>query len=97
MWIKIALIGLVIRVAAILYFSRNDNYYDGVFETIVDVDYKVYLDAAAYPSPYQRHTYRYSPLLAWMMSPSNYLHQCFGKIVIALFDVAAMVFMYKIF
>ena len=52
MWIKIALIGFVIRVAAILYFSRNDNYYDGVFDTIVDVDYKVYLDAAAYPSPY---------------------------------------------
>jgi phosphatidylinositol glycan class M len=32
-----------------------------------DIDYKVYTDAAHYDSPYQRHTYRYSPILAYMM------------------------------
>lgn len=32
-----------------------------------DIDYKVYTDAAYYDSPYERHTYRYTPLLAYMM------------------------------
>lgn len=45
MWWRIALLGLVIRLIAIYFVSRNDNYYDGIFKTIVDVDYKVYLDA----------------------------------------------------
>lgn len=51
-WLKIALIGLAIRLLAIFYFSQGDNYQDGVFKIIVDVDYKVYLDASLYPSPY---------------------------------------------
>ena len=97
MWLRIAFLGLTLRIAAILYFSRNDNYYDGIFQTIVDVDYKVFLDASNYPSPYDRHTYRYSPLLALLMSPSYYTHQCFGKIVIALFDAASIIFLYKLF
>ena len=97
MWLKIALIGFTLRVAAILYFSQHDNYYDGIFKTIVDVDYKVFLDASSYPSPYDRHTYRYSPLLALFMSPSYYTHQCFGKILIAIFDAASIIFLYKIF
>lgn len=52
MWIKIAILTLIIRLAAIYFVSRNDNYYEGVFKTIVDIDYKVYLDAASYDSPY---------------------------------------------
>ena len=52
MWWKIALLGLILRIAAIFFFSRNDNYQDGVFDIIVDIDYKVFLDASLYSSPY---------------------------------------------
>jgi GPI mannosyltransferase 1 subunit M len=97
MWWKIALLGLALRLTAIYYFSRSDNYYEGLFKNIVDVDYKVYLDASLYDSPYQRHTYRYSPLLAWMVAPSYDTHQLFGKALIALFDALSIVFIYKIF
>jgi len=72
--ILVAFVGLVIRLLFISYFSSGDHYYNGVFTNIVDVDYKVYLDASLYPSPYQRHTYRYSPILSYLMAPSYQYH-----------------------
>lgn len=38
-----------------------------------DIDYKVYTDAAFYESPYDRHTYRYSPILAYLMIFNNHI------------------------
>jgi phosphatidylinositol glycan class M len=55
-----------------------------------DIDYKVYTDAAYYESPYHRHTYRYSPLLAYLMR-FNHICQFSGKIAFVLFDVLAMI------
>ena len=97
MWLKISVIGFLLKTIIIILVSQNDNYYDGVFKWIVDIDYKVYLDATLYPSPYDCHTYRYSPLLALLVSPTYKIHQLFGKIVIALFDSIAAIFIYKIF
>ena len=48
----IAVVGLLVRLVPILYFSSGDHYYNGIFSNIVDVDYKVYLDASLYDSPY---------------------------------------------
>lgn len=74
----------------------DNNILEGKFNQLTDLDYKVYLDASLYESPYQRHTYRYSPLLALIMSPSYTIHQNFGKYLLAVFDLIACFFIFKI-
>lgn len=66
-----------------------------------DIDYMVFTDAARYvakgESPYARDTYRYTPLLAWMLAPTAWegpgpwstLTFAFGKALFALSDILA--------
>lgn len=81
-------IGSVIRLMLILYGDYHDNTYDVPY---TDVDYKVFTDAARHvfrgDSPYKRHTYRYSPIIAYLMIPNIILGKNIGKILFSASDI----------
>lgn len=67
-----------------------------------DIDYFVFTDAARFvsqgASPYKRDTYRYTPLLAWLIYPTTWSRLWFhsGKLLFALGDMFAGWFIYQI-
>jgi phosphatidylinositol glycan class M len=68
-----------------------------------DIDYFVFTDAARFisrgQSPYARDTYRYTPLLAWMIYPTTWPGTFWfssGKVLFAVGDVIAGWMMYRI-
>uniref|UniRef100_A0A1L8E1A0 GPI alpha-1,4-mannosyltransferase I, catalytic subunit n=1 Tax=Nyssomyia neivai TaxID=330878 RepID=A0A1L8E1A0_9DIPT len=82
-------LNFILRIILILYGDFMDKYSQVPF---TDIDYKVITDCARYVledgSPYRRHTYRYSPLLAYLVLPNHLVHRNCGKIIFVTFDLA---------
>ncbi|XP_017884344.1 GPI mannosyltransferase 1 [Ceratina calcarata] len=82
----------------LVYYS---NFHDKTFNVpYTDVDYKVFTDAARHmvkgSSPFDRDTYRYSPLLALLLTPNIFLNENCGKILFSLIDILVAVLIKKI-
>jgi len=83
-------ISLLFRAALLLWGEYQDANSPLKY---TDIDYLVFTDASRYvfhnQSPYLRDTYRYTPLLAWLLYPTALGGRwfCFGKAVFAVGDV----------
>lgn len=82
------ILGLCIRLALIAYGEVHDRL--SVVQ-YTDIDYRVFTDAARHmlsgSSPYDRHTYRYTPLLAAILTPNLFLHPAWGKFLFSVVDI----------
>lgn len=90
--IRVFSAAILFRVILLVYGHYQDQYSALKY---TDIDYYVFTDAARYvardASPYERDTYRYTPLLAWLLVPTarGGLWFDFGKVLFAASDVLA--------
>ncbi|KAI6782295.1 uncharacterized protein J7T54_008381 [Emericellopsis cladophorae] len=81
------LLGVLLRVVLLFYGMYQDAHSALKY---TDIDYLVFTDAARLPSPYDRATYRYTPLLAWLLYPTTLPgFFSFGKTLFAVADIVA--------
>lgn len=75
LWISAA-----VRLLLLLWGEAQDRLLSVKY---TDIDYVVFTDAARFVaqggSPFDRSTYRYSPLLAYLLLPNIWLHGAWGK------------------
>lgn len=80
----VMLVAGLLRAGLIVYGEWQDTQMEVPY---TDIDYTVFSDAARLmvegKSPFERHTYRYSPLLALVLVPNTLLHRCWGKLLFA--------------
>ena len=90
---------LLVRLVMVAVGEYIDSVSDGFKYT--DTDYNVFSDAATYvyngESPYKRHTYRYTPLAAYICLVNNYIHPVCGKLVFCLCDILMGLILWRIF
>lgn len=86
------LTAILLRVGLFFYGLWQDAYSPVKY---TDIDYIVFTDASRFIahgySPYDRETYRYTPLLAWLLLPTTWSSTwfSFGKSIFAVGDIIA--------
>ncbi|KAF4553114.1 GPI mannosyltransferase-like protein 1 [Elsinoe fawcettii] len=91
-------LSLLLRVSLLAWGRYQDTHSPLKY---TDIDYLVFTDASRYiargQSPYQRDTYRYTPLLAWLLYPTVWSGWFdFGKALFAIGDLVAGALIYDI-
>ncbi|KAL2939718.1 GPI mannosyltransferase 1 [Bienertia sinuspersici] len=85
---SVLIFSTILRVLLILYGDWQDTHMEVRY---TDVDYIVFSDAATLvasgESPFKRTTYRYSPLLAFLLVPNAVFHRSWGKFVFSAADL----------
>ncbi|KAI9836707.1 MAG: GPI mannosyltransferase 1 [Sclerophora amabilis] len=86
-------LAILLRLVLLLYGRFQDAHSPMKY---TDIDYFVFTDAARFTaqgrSPYERDTYRYTPLLVWLLLPTTWRNASFfsfGKVLFASADILA--------
>ncbi|KAH8308943.1 hypothetical protein KR059_003654 [Drosophila kikkawai] len=91
------LISAMLRIALICYGQIHDSRSAVPY---TDIDYKVVTDGArqvlAGETPFARHTYRYSPIMAYLQTLNILLHPAWGKLLYATFDLLIATLIYRL-
>ncbi|XP_073116955.1 GPI mannosyltransferase 1 isoform X2 [Elaeis guineensis] len=79
---RMMLFSAALRLLLVVYGEWQDAHMKVRY---TDIDYLVFSDAAAMVaagrSPFERSTYRYSPLLAFLLVPNSTFHRSWGKLL----------------
>ncbi|KAJ3161912.1 GPI mannosyltransferase 1 [Geranomyces variabilis] len=89
-------LSVLLHVGFLIYGALQDRHPVVKF---TDIDYLVFSDGARFVSehlsPYLRATYRYTPVLAWLVVPNVLVHPLWGKLLFCACDLVAGWVMHK--
>lgn len=89
--------GALVRLALLLYSAFHDHFFRVKY---TDIDYMIVVDGAREMlqggTPFDRTTYRYTPLLAVLVLPAALVANPLGKVVFTLSDLGAAYYCYSI-
>lgn len=87
----------LLRIHLILFSEIQDRVLDVKY---TDIDYVIFTDGARHTltggSPFDRDTYRYTPFLAWLLTPNVFAFAQFGKVLFSAFDILSGWLLYQI-